>query len=439
VLVDHGRLWSLTADGRLHRVSPPLAAVDDVDALPGGGLLAVSGGALHRLPAGAASWEPLFTPPAAFPPALRAAEARTVTHSRDGRILVGGTYLSWLLEPDGRVTETLEEGGGEGVAVLRDGTVALLTNYGGLVLRSPNGRLRRNRADFDAALGDLLALDDGSLLVAHYGELLRIDPMGRVRPYFEPAPRLGNGDGGALRHAQLLASALAAGPRGELVVADGTASLLRGGFVMQAYARPGGWVAALDTAGDANVVRIVARRPGTRSMAAISPRTYRTLADQTVWYRSTVAGRARLEIDGRVLVRFRARAGTGRIRVPRLAPGDHRLALTIEDGPRAVTARLAVSTRRQLDHRLARSVLKAAAERSSNGDATQGTLGSLRDCTARGPVRLDCGLWLTPYDEFERADPPFCGGVWSARQRPDGLRFALLRARRGSNCREPIE
>jgi hypothetical protein len=437
-MVDNGRLWSVGIDGRVHLLDASLGPVYDVDAEPGGGLLAVSGGVLYRQRAGAADWEPVFTPPPAVAPALAAAAARRVTHSPDGGIVVGGTYLSWILEPDGRVVETLHAGGSEGVAVMRDGTVALLTNYGGLVLRSPGGRLRQDRERFDSAVGDLLALDDGSLLVAYYGDLLRVDGRLRVRPYIQSEPRFGNGDGGSLHHAHLLVSALAAGPDGELVMADGTASVLRGRFVMQAYARAGSWVAALDPAGDANLLRVVTPHPEARALAAITPTTYRSLAAASLVYRSTLTGEARLTIDGERAVRFTARAGSGRVRLRRPPTrGDHRLTLTVDDGTRTVTARLAVSTRRRLDQRRTRTIIRRAAEGSGGGDTTQGARGSIRDCTTRGPRRLDCGLWLTPYDDSGPPDPPFCGGIWSARQRPDGLRFALLRARPGSRCRKP--
>jgi hypothetical protein len=116
VIVDHDRLWSVGLDGRVHLLDASLGDVEDVDAEPGGGLLAVSGGALYRQRARAADWEPVFTPPPAVAPALRAASAQRVTHSSDGLIVVGGTYLSWILEPDGRVVETLDAGGSEGVA-----------------------------------------------------------------------------------------------------------------------------------------------------------------------------------------------------------------------------------------------------------------------------------------------------------------------------------
>jgi hypothetical protein len=305
-------------------------------------------------------------------------------------------------------------------------------------MRRPGGRLRQDDERFDAATGDLLALDDGSLLVAYYGDLLRVDTQLRVRPYIQTEPRFGNGDGGSLLHAHLLVSALAAGPDGELIVADGTASLLRGRFVMQAYARAGGWIAALDGTRGADLLRVITPHPETRAMAAITPTTYRTLAAGSVAYRSTVTGEARVTIDGDRAARFTARAGTGHVRLRR-APtrGDHRLTLTIDDGTRAVTARLTVSTRRRLDQRRARTVIRRAAARSGDGDATQGALGSIRDCSTRGPRRLDCGLWLTPYDGFESPDAPYCDGIWSVRQRPDGLRYALLHARPGSGCREP--
>jgi hypothetical protein len=436
VMLDDGRLWALGSDGRLRSLALAPDAVDDVDAEPGGALLAVAAGSLYRLLPGAADWEVLFTPPPAVAPASRAAQAQRVTHAADGHILVGGTYLSWILETDGSVLETIKAGGSEGAALLRDGTVALLTNYGGLYMRRPGGRLRQDDRRFDAAVGDLLALSDGSLLVAYYDDLFRVDTRLSARPYFAPEPRLGNGDGGSLLHAQVRASALAATPGGELVVADRTAALLRGRFVMEAFARPGGWVTALDDG--ANLVRIITPDPGPRAVAAITPATYRTLASAIVSYRSTLAGAARLTLDGGPVVRFTARVGPGRVRLPRRPlPGDHRLALTIQDGGRTITARLAVSTRRRLDRRRARALLRDAARGSGDGDATEGVTGSIRDCTVHGPRRLDCGLWLTPYSSFEPPDPPFCAGIWSARQRPDGLRFALLRARRGSHCREP--
>jgi hypothetical protein len=101
-----------------------------------------------------------------------------------------------------------------------------------------------------------------------------------------------------------------------------------------------------------------------------------------------------------------------------------------------MTSRMAGNTRRRVDLDRARRLLWREADRSGDGDAVSGTFGALGRCVVRGPLRLDCGLLLTTYDE-SGTGPRRCGGILSARQRADGLRLALLRARRGSHCLKP--
>jgi hypothetical protein len=74
---------------------------------------------------------------------------------------------------------------------------------------------------------------------------------------------------------------------------------------------------------------------------------------------------------------------------------------------------------------------------AGGGDSTDGAFGRRGDCRQRGPRRLDCGLWLEPYDEYAPPDPPYCDAILSARQRPDGVRVAALRPRRDGRCITP--
>ena len=226
-------------------------------------------------------------------------------------------------------------------------------------------------------------------------------------------PRLGSGQRRrwplpARARARSRARAVAAG---ELVLADGTAPLLRGRFVARAFARAEGWLTDTDPAGDsgvANLVRIVGPRAAGRALAAITPATYRTLAAGRISYRSTLAGPARLTV-GALRVDFTAVAGGGHVTLPRRPPpGDHRLTLTVTDGERTATARLVPSARRpRLRFGLARRRC-CATQPSAPTTATRPRARSADSASAPsvGARRLDCGLVMHPFSEFEEPRPP---------------------------------
>jgi hypothetical protein len=456
IVVDHGRLWAIGLDGRLRGITgPPGDATDldgdpggigDVEATPDGALVAVVGGRVLRRPAGRSEGTPLFVPPPAVPPARADAQAERVAATTDGRIVVGGTYLSWVLDAAGHVLETIDDGGGEGVAALPGGDLALMTNYSGLTLRSPDGDLH-DVGDFEGAQGDLLALPDGRVLVSYYGRLYTVDAQRRLRGYLPDGRLLGIGDGGVFDRAPLFPFALASTPDGGLVFADASAREARGRFVADAHWTRDGLVTIAGaypfTRTSSALIRWTAVGPQPRPLLAVTGATFRTLARGAVTYRSTIVAAARLVVIGRdqdkvVDIRFTAAPGESRVPLPRrLHPGDYRIELTLDTPTATVTDRLAVSTRRRLDLSRARRVLRAEADdEGGGGDAGGGTFGSLGPCTRHGPLRLDCGVLVTAYGDAG-SGPPRCQVILSARQRPDGMRIVRRRPRPGTHCRLP--
>ncbi|WP_157592040.1 hypothetical protein [Solirubrobacter soli] len=443
VFLESGQPWAVDADGLLHRLPALVARAEDIDAEPDGSLLAVSTGQLFRLPAGMTTWQLVFTPPPAHAPALNAAQAERVSHMSGGRVLVGGTYLSWVLDHDGGTIETLHRGGGEGVAELDGGGLALLTGYDGLAIRSAGGRFRGRFED--GVSGDILALPGGDVLLATGDRLLRVDQRLRVQPYVSVTPGPGIGDGGALSRALIAPVALAGLPSGGFVFVDRTAPFLRGRFAAWASVRRGRWIADLDRAEtnpESGLLRLATRRLPRRSAVALTRATFSSLARGRVSYRSSIAGQARLWIQrGDAMldyVTFPVERGRGSVPLPARPPrGDLRVTMQVQNGASTATARLAVSTRRRLDFARARRLIREQAERSGVGDPGGGVESELGRCAIRGTRRLDCGLVLTDFDEHGTVGKPYCGGVFSARQRVDGMRIALLRARRGSGCLEP--
>jgi hypothetical protein len=436
-------LWGIGLDGRLWRPPPPGRRVTDVIAEPGGGLLAVADDKLLRLRPAAPSWEVLFVPPPPEPPARAAATPDEVALLGDRRILLGGSYLSWILEPDGRMVETLDGGGDEGIAGLSDGTVVLLSNHG-LTFRRPEDRLRGTGERYVGTfLADLATTGSGSLLLGD--ELIyRLTRQLRRVPVYGLRPGYGIGDGAPFERQLLSTAALVTTANGIAALAEYTAPLLRGRFAAEAFRRDGDWITHVDPYHErpgAGLIRVVASDDERRPLLAIAPRTFRSLARGVIGYRSTVAGRGRLIVRRtRVVVDmpFTAVAGRGSIRLPRrLPPGSYRITATVHDGTRSAIARAAVSTHRRLDRVRAMRLIRRIVTNSGGGDATDGAFGRLGDCRDRGPRRLDCGLWLDPYSEYEEPDPPFCEAILSARQRPEGVRVLSLRPLRDSRCRTP--
>jgi hypothetical protein len=436
-------LWGIGVDGRLWRPPPPGRKVTDVVAEPGGGLLAVADEKLLRLRPAAPSWEVLFTPPPPEPPARSAAVPDEVALLEDGRILLGGSYLSWILEPDGRMVETLDGGGDEGVAGLPDGTIVLLSNNG-LIFRRPEDRLRGTGDRFlGTVLADLATTASGSLLLGD-GEIYRLSRQLRRFPVYGYRPGYGIGDGAPFGRQLLSTAALVTTTNGVAAFAEYTAPLLRGRFAAEAVRRGRYWITNVypyDERPGAGLIRVVASQDDRRPLLAIAPRTFRSLARGVIGYRSAVAGRGRLIVRRtRVVVDlpFTAVAGRGTIRLPRrLPPASYRITATIHDGTRSSIARAAVSTHRRLDRLRAMRRIRRIVADSGGGDATDGAFGRLGECRDRGPRRLDCGLWLDPYSEYDEPDPPFCEAILSARQRPEGVRVLSLRPLRDSQCRTP--